>query len=138
MQTHRRKGEKKVTDRIRQVPRPILPWEQKPKALEKGTISPVREDFKAVLKRVQGEIKFSHHALERLQQRDIALTANNINSLQRAMDKAADKGARESLVLLDELAFVVSIKNRTVITAMDGEGMREHVFTNIDSAVIVR
>ncbi len=52
------------------------------------------------------------------------------------MDKAAAKGARESLILMDNLALVVSIRNRTVITAVDEKRMKEHVFTNIDSAVI--
>ena len=84
------------------------------------------------------EIKFSRHALQRLQTRNITLTAGEVHRLQDAVERAASKGARDSLVLLDELAFVVSIKNRTVITAMDGESMKEHVFTNIDSAVIVK
>jgi len=53
------------------------------------------------------------------------------------VSKAAAKGARESLILLDDKAFVVSVRNRTVITAVDGEHLKENVFTNIDSAVIV-
>ena len=52
------------------------------------------------------------------------------------MDKLAAKGGRESLVLVDRMAFVVSVKNRTVITAVDQAGMRDQVFTNIDSAVL--
>ncbi|NLP17903.1 MAG: flagellar protein [Firmicutes bacterium] len=127
-----------MSNRIHHNPRPILPLDQRPKAPERKIRPPAGEDFKAILERVQGEIRFSHHALERLQKRDIALTANNINSLQKAMARAADKGARESLVLLDKLAFVVSIKNKTVITALDDKSMREHVFTNIDSAVIIK
>lgn len=127
-----------MTNRIHHNPRPILPLEQGPKAEQRKSGASAREDFEGVLKRVQGRIKFSHHALKRLQKRDIALTADNINSLQEAVDRAADKGAQESLVLMDELAFIVSIKNKTVITAMDDESMKEHVFTNIDSAVVIR
>ena len=61
-----------------------------------------------------------------------------MQKLQQAVGKAAQKGARESLVLMQpDLAFVVSVRNRTVITAVDGDSMKENVFTNIDSAVIV-
>jgi flagellar operon protein len=56
--------------------------------------------------------------------------------LESAVDKLAAKGARESLVLLDDNAMVVSVRNRTVITALSREQARENVFTNIDSAVI--
>jgi flagellar operon protein len=58
--------------------------------------------------------------------------------LNQAVDRAESKGAKESLVLMDQLALIVSIKNRTVITAVDGESMKENVFTNIDSAVIAK
>ena len=61
-----------------------------------------------------------------------------MNQLKSAVDKAAQKGARESLILMNnDLALVVSVTNRTVITAMDGASIRDNVFTNIDSAVIV-
>lgn len=57
--------------------------------------------------------------------------------LHTAIEKASNKGARESLILMDDLALVVSIKNKTVITAIDGANIKENVFTNIDSAVII-
>ena len=82
------------------------------------------------------ELKFSRHASERLQVRDIKLNEKQINRLNNAVLQAQNKGCRESLILLDDMAFVVSIKNRTVITAVDGQNMKENVFTNIDSAVI--
>jgi flagellar operon protein len=56
--------------------------------------------------------------------------------LEAGVARAAGKGARDSVVFVDGTAFVVSVRNRTVITAVDPEHMREHVFTNIDSAVI--
>ncbi|HEX3047301.1 MAG TPA: flagellar biosynthesis protein, partial [Bacillota bacterium] len=58
--------------------------------------------------------------------------------LRDAVNKAEAKGARESLILMDQMALVVSIKNRTVITAVDNESLKDNVFTNIDSAVIVK
>ena len=83
-----------------------------------------------------GELKFSRHAQERLEARNIQLGQKHLLRLQEAVAKAQTKGARESLVLLDDLAFVVSIKNKTVITAVDGDSRRGNVFTNIDSAII--
>lgn len=81
-------------------------------------------------------VRFSQHAEKRMHLRNISLTPEAIKRLERAVDKAAQKGARESLVLLDNLALIVSIANRTVITAIDGPNIKENVFTNIDSAVI--
>lgn len=84
------------------------------------------------------EIKFSAHALKRLETRNINLSQDDLTLLSHAVDRAESKGARESLVLMDQLALIVSIKNRTVITAVDGQSMKENVFTNIDSAVIAK
>lgn len=83
------------------------------------------------------ELKFSRHALERLNDRKIDFSAEKMDKLTDAVDKASAKGARESLILMEDLALVVSIKNRTVITAVDGNSLKENVFTNIDSAVII-
>jgi flagellar operon protein len=83
-----------------------------------------------------GDVRFSGHALERLQRRGIVVDNTTLARLNDGVARAASKGARESLVLVDGTAFVVSVTNRTVITAVDREHMREHVFTNIDSAVI--
>ena len=94
--------------------------------------------FEQVLNQAIGGVKFSQHATQRLQTRKINLTQNQMNQLNNAVDKAAQKGAKESLILMDkDLALVVSVTNRTVITAMDGASIKDNVFTNIDSAVIV-
>ena len=94
--------------------------------------------FDQVLNQTLGGVKFSQHASQRLQTRNINLSNDQMNQLKSAVDKAAQKGARESLILMDnDLALVVSVTNRTVITAMDGASIRDNVFTNIDSAVIV-
>ena len=93
--------------------------------------------FGEVLARAeQTRLRFSGHAAKRMQQRGLHLDGERMRRLEDAVDRAAAKGARESLVLLDELALVVSVRNQTVITAMDEESRREHVFTNIDSVVI--
>ncbi|UCC79189.1 MAG: hypothetical protein JSW64_13075 [Candidatus Zixiibacteriota bacterium] len=81
-------------------------------------------------------LKFSGHAIERLADRGVRITGDKAVRLENAVDAAEKKGARDSLVLLDELAFVVSVKNRTVVTACDMQGMKEGVFTKIDSTVL--
>ncbi len=82
------------------------------------------------------DLKFSAHALKRLAHRGIALSEGQMERLHEAVAKAAGKGGKESLILVDDLAFVVSVRNRTVITALDHEQMADNVFTNIDSAVV--
>ena len=91
--------------------------------------------FADALDRASG-VKFSGHALQRIERRGIDTSPQTLARLDGAVQRAAAKGARESVVLLDGTAFVVSVRNKTVITAVDAQSMREHVFTNIDSAVI--
>ena len=81
-------------------------------------------------------LKMSAHAQTRLASRNIPWGANETARLHAAVARAESKGARESLVLLDGTALVVSVKNRTVITAVDAASLKDNVFTNIDSAVI--
>ncbi|NPV53690.1 MAG: flagellar protein [Firmicutes bacterium] len=97
------------------------------------------EPFDSVLRAAVAEqgIKFSAHAEARMRLRNIRLSSRDVAKLNTAVAKAAAKGAKESLVLMDRLALVVSIENRTVITAIDSASARENVFTNIDSAVII-
>lgn len=84
-----------------------------------------------------GGVKFSAHAQERLRLRSIDLSPADLTRIDQAVRQAAAKGARESLLLSDKAAFVVSVKNMTVITVVDSAHMRDSVFTNIDSAVIL-
>ncbi len=83
-----------------------------------------------------GRLQFSKHALARIQRRGIDLDAPTLGRLAEGVGRAAGKGSRDSLVLVDGTAFVVSVANRTVITAVGSEQMKDNVFTNIDSAVI--
>ncbi len=80
--------------------------------------------------------KFSRHALDRVTRRGIELDQPTLARLAGGMSRAASKGSRDAVVFVDSTAFVVSVPNNTVITAVGSEHMREHVFTNIDSAVI--
>jgi flagellar operon protein len=82
-------------------------------------------------------VRFSHHAEVRLQQRGIQLQPDQLAKIESAIDKAAAKGAKDALMLLNGTALIVNIPNRTVVTALDGNSMKEHVFTQIDSAIII-
>ena len=86
---------------------------------------------------LQDRLKVSGHAQTRLQSRGIELDQNAWDRVMAGVDRAAAKGAKESLVMVDDVALVVSIRNRTVITAVDKAHLKENVFTNIDSALIV-
>ncbi|MBU0690617.1 flagellar protein [bacterium] len=82
-------------------------------------------------------LKFSAHAQNRLQSRQICLNDQQMDRLRQGVGQAEEKGSKDSLVLLDNLAFVVSVKNRTVVTALDNAVHSGHVFTQIDSTVFV-
>jgi len=82
------------------------------------------------------ELQFSRHAIARIQRRGIELDQSTLGRLSEGVGRAASKGSRDSLVLVDGTAFVVSVSNRTVITAVGAQQMKDNVFTNIDSAVI--
>jgi flagellar operon protein len=92
--------------------------------------------FGDVLAEKAAQVQFSGHALQRVRRRGIELGQATLERLQQGVERAAGKGARESVVFVDSTAFVVSVRNRTVITAVDRDHMKDHVFTNIDSAVI--
>ena len=84
------------------------------------------------------ELRFSKHAANRLADRNLTLSENQLNRLTEGAKKAGEKGIRESLVMVDQLAFIVNVPNNTVITAMDQTQAKENIFTNIDGAVIVQ
>ena len=82
-------------------------------------------------------LKFSKHAVNRLNDRNISLSAEQSRRLADGVSKAGVKGIHESLVLVDSLAFIVNVPNKTVVTAIDQADAGENIFTNIDGAVIV-
>jgi flagellar operon protein len=81
-------------------------------------------------------VRWSAHATARLRQRGIEMTTGQLQRLEGAVNRAAAKGSKDALVMMDGTAMVVSVKNRTVITALHQDQARDNVFTNIDSAVI--
>lgn len=98
--------------------------------------------FEEILKQKQdvtenSELKFSKHASMRLENRHISLSQEQSERLETGVLKASEKGINESLVIVDSLAFIVSVPNRTVVTALDQTESDNNVFTNIDGAVIV-
>ncbi len=103
--------------------------------------SPGQASFRDILNRTleetSGEVHFSKHASQRLLQREIELTPEQNSRLANGVAKAGEKGIKDSLVLMDSLAFIVNVPSNTVITAMDSEESKEKAFTNIDGAVIV-
>ena len=110
------------------------------KTQEKSNVDvPFSEILKAkTLEAAQNkELKFSKHAANRLVDRNISLSADQLDRLNAATLQAGEKGIKESLVLVDSLAFVVNIPNNTVITALDKSETNLNIFTNIDGAVII-
>jgi flagellar operon protein len=98
--------------------------------------------FRDVLRTAQAPavaqpLKFSAHAQQRLESRNIRLTSDDVAKMNAMAERAAAKGAKQSLFMMRDVAMVVSITNRTVITAVDQQSMRENVFTNIDSAAVI-
>ena len=82
-------------------------------------------------------IKFSTHALQRLRERQIEMSPERMTKLTEAIEKADSKGLIDTLVIMDDAAMIVSVKNKIVVTAMDRDSLSGNVFTNIDGAVIV-
>jgi flagellar operon protein len=87
--------------------------------------------------KTSGTLQFSRHAQERLRLRDIQLSTEQLLRIQKGVDEVAQKGGKDSLVICGDITLVVNIPNRTVITALDQNQSTHHVFTQIDSAVIV-
>ena len=98
---------------------------------------PQQGSFENYFEAAKKTVTFSQHAQARLQERNIQLSEDTLAKLDDTVERLAQKGARESLVYTDNVAFVVSVKNRTVITAMDGTGAKDNIITNIDSAAIL-
>ena len=98
-------------------------------------VDPVKSSFDSIFKEELEKIKFSNHAMKRLELRNIQLSDEDLSKIQNAVEKAESKGAKDSLVMMDNTAFIVNIPNRTVVTAMEVAQSTDNVFTNIDSVV---
>ena len=121
-------------------PNPVQPGRiERPQQQKPASGSPANSPFAQVLDQklpTQG-VKFSQHAQDRLRARNITFSAAELANLEGAVNSVAQKGGKESLVMMGDSALVVSVRNRTVVTALDKAQMRGNVFTNIDSAVII-
>jgi len=95
-----------------------------------------KDMFSRELAQTRG-VEFSKHAHDRMFSRNLELSDDQLDKLAGAIDRAGDKGSRETLVLSEDAAFVVSVPNRTVITVFDKDNLRDGVVTSIDSAVII-
>lgn len=91
--------------------------------------------FDSIFQQELEKVKFSNHALKRLESRNITLGTEEINKINSAVEKAESKGSKDSLVMMQDTAFIINIPNRTVITALPVGESNENVFTNIDSVV---
>jgi flagellar operon protein len=85
----------------------------------------------------QSEVKFSKHAMERLKIRNIELTKEDLGKINEAVNRAAEKGVKETLIIMGSSAFIANVKNKMIITAAAEENLKNNVFTNIDGAVII-
>ena len=95
--------------------------------------------FNDVLSKIKSNenVKFSKHAMERLNSRNIELSSAELERINQGVDKAKSKGVRDALIMMDNKVFVASVQNKTIITAAMDEQLKDNVFTNIDGAVIV-
>jgi flagellar operon protein len=82
-------------------------------------------------------LKFSNHAIDRMRSRGVTFTPDQMSKLESAVKKAAEKGGKDSLVLMNDTAVIVSVKNNTVVTVVDKASLKENVFTNIDSTIVI-
>ena len=118
---------------------PVIKPNITPNTNQRQNVTP-NQGFESVLQQQiykQTEVKFSKHALERLQSRNIKLSSEDISKINDAVNKAAEKGVKEALIIMGSTALVTSIKNKTVITAATEENLKSNVFTNIDGAIII-
>ena len=118
-------------------PNPVQPIGKPVQPTKSQPTQPVGETpFSKVLDQTQS-VKFSQHAQDRLKARNISFNNDQLKQLEGAVNSVAQKGGKDSLVMVGDAALVVSVKNRTVVTAMDRSQMKGNVFTNIDSAVVI-
>lgn len=127
-----------MSDKITLIPQPIAP----PSARTGGKVArqskPSGASFDEVFsKELRGnEVGFSRHAQQRLASRNINLTEADLSRLNQAVGQVRAKGGRDSLVMLNDNALIVSVKNNQVVTVVDQDSLKDNVFTNIDSAII--
>ena len=116
-----------------------------PNSRENGNAEAFKDALRSVQPNVISDIaqtkaaglKFSNHALERMQSRGISYSPQDMARIESAVQKAAGKGAKDTLLLADNSALIVNVKNNTVVTVMDKNNLKDNVFTNIDSTIVL-
>lgn len=119
---------------------PILPVDNSSPTLRQTNVSTAAvtgASFADLLQKASRKVTFSSHALQRMESRNLNFSEKDLQKLDDTVTRMAQKGARESLIYMNDMALVVSVTNRTVITAMDGSTAKENIITNIDSAAIL-
>lgn len=125
---------------INQPLQPLRKTQQQSKSVQQNKKAE-GPSFKDILgDKIKGKEKlsFSKHAKKRLNSRSIPFSKAELAKLNTGVEKARNKGARDSLVMVNDVAYIVSVENNTVVTAVDEESMDDNVFTNIDSAVFMK
>jgi flagellar operon protein len=113
---------------------PFIPIERYDDLSKLQKINP-KDSFQAIFQQEVDGLKFSNHAMKRLESRNISLSSSELDKIQTAVGKAQQKGSKDSLVMMDNTAYIVNIPNKTVVTAVPVGDDNENVFTNIDSVV---
>ena len=126
-----------------QINQPIQPLrktqqQNKPAQKNKKSEAPSFKDILGDKMKGKEKLSFSKHAEKRINSRSIPVSKAELDKLSNGVEKARDKGARDSLVMVNKVAYIVSVENNTVVTAVDEESMEDSVFTNIDSAVFMK
>ena len=117
---------------------PFIPIVGNEEIVTRRTGREAANQFDAIFKEELEKIKFSSHAMKRLESRNIQLSETEIGKIQDAVSKAESKGSKDSLIMMDKTAFIVNIPNKTVVTAIEVANSNESVFTNIDSVVFAQ
>ena len=100
-------------------------------------IAPAGASVSGAAQGAMEKLKFSNHAIERMRSRGITFGPEELKNIEGAVSKAAAKGSKDTLVLSGDNALIVSVKNNTIVTVMDKQAMKDNVFTNIDSTVVI-
>lgn len=126
--------------KINQPIQPLKRTQQQKKNVQekKKSDSPSFKDILGDKMNGKNQLSFSKHAQKRINSRSIPLSKLELNKLNTGVEKARNKGARDSLVMVNNVAYIVSVENNTVVTAVDEDSMDDNVFTNIDSAVFMK
>lgn len=125
-----------MNERLTILPQPLLPPQTTPKGSRASSGKTAQSFEQTLARQLENPVGFSRHALQRMEHRGIHFSDSELQRLNGAVDLVQAKGGRDSLVLMDNAALVISVKNRQVVTVLDQAQLKDNVFTHIDSAII--